>query len=194
MEAYIVISLVAYLIGSIPTGYLLAQTFSNKDLKKGGSKNIGATNAYRLAGKRIGIATLVCDFGKGALAVLLVDYLKVADKEMAQLFTGFFVILGHMFPVWLKFSGGKGVATSLGAFFLVEPKLGFIAITSFVIMFVFFRIVAVGSLTAALVTSLLASFMMTGEVAALVIIVSLMIFWRHRDNVLRILDGKEKRI
>lgn len=194
MEVYIVLSLVAYLIGSIPTGYLITQTFGNKDLKKSGSKNIGATNAYRVAGKAIGLATLMSDFGKGAIAVLLVDYLKVADKELAQLLAGFFVIVGHIFPVWLKFNGGKGVATSLGAFFLIEPKLGFIAVTSFVVMFVFFRIVAVSSLTAALVTSLLASFMMNGEVASLVIIVSLMIFWRHRENVLRILDGKEKRI
>ncbi len=194
MDAYIILGLVSYLIGSIPTGYLFSQTFGNHDLKSKGSKNIGATNAYRVAGKAVGIATLIADFSKGALAVILAMYLKVGDVEMAKLIAGFFVIIGHIFPVWLKFSGGKGVATSLAVFFLVDPNLGFIALTSFFIMFVFFRIVAVASLTAALATSLLGAFIVPGEVATLAIVISLIIFWRHKENILRILDGKEKRI
>ncbi len=194
MDAYIILSLASYLIGSIPTGYLLSQTFGKHDLKSKGSKNIGATNAYRVAGKAVGIATLVADFSKGVLAVVLATHLKAQDLEIAQLLAGFFVIIGHVFPIWLKFSGGKGVATSLAVFFVIEPNLGFIALTSFLVMFVFFRIVAVASLTAALVTSLLGAFMVSGDKATLVIVISLLIFWRHKDNIVRILDGKEKRI
>jgi glycerol-3-phosphate acyltransferase PlsY len=191
MESLIVLSIASYLIGSIPTGYLLAKTFGKHDLSKKGSKNIGATNAYRVAGKAVGVATLIADLAKGVIAILLARQL---NSEHSELLAGIFVILGHIFPVWLRFKGGKGVATSLAVFTMIDLRLGFIAFGSFVIMFLFFRIVAVASMTAALTTSVIGAFLVSGDIAYMVIFISILIFWRHRENVVRILEGKEKKI
>ncbi len=194
MEAYLILSITAYLIGSIPTGYLLAQTFGKKDISKKGSKNIGATNAYRVAGKIVGISTLTADIFKGIIAVLIAQYTKVGDTELAELIAGFSVVLGHIFPIWLNFKGGKGVATGLAVITMIAPSIGIIAFSAFTIMFLFFRIVAVASLTAALTATLVSSFTLSGEIAYTVLVISLIIFWRHKENVSRILDGKEKKI
>src|SRR5215813_10347773 len=133
LSLYIIVAAVAYLLGSIPFGYLLVKVFRGQDIRQSGSGNIGATNVARSGAKGLGIATLVLDALKGAAAVLFAYFMAFhndlvimgtvtpAERQLAAT-AALFAVLGHMFPVWLKFKGGKGVATALGVFVLLFPK------------------------------------------------------------------------
>lgn len=194
MENFLLLGAVSYLLGSIPSGYLISQTYGKKNITSHGSRNIGTTNAYRVAGKKIGIATMIADMLKGVLAVLLaINYFEPYDPT-ALLVAGLMVVIGHIFPVWLKFKGGKGVATGIAALTTAEPMLGGIAIVTFLIMFVSFRIVSMSSLTAALCTAVVGSFMVEGEIAFLTLAIAILIFYRHKENIIRLLEGKETKL
>lgn len=194
MDSLIILCLASYLIGSIPTGYLLAQTYGKQDLTKKGSKNIGTTNAYRIAGKKIGIATLLADFIKGIVPILLAQQIFLPEENNAMLLAGFFAVIGHIFPIWLGFKGGKGVATSVAVCSLINPILGLVAFSTFVLMFVFFRIVAIASLTAVFAVTITGICILPEESAFAVMVISSLIFWRHKENISRLLEGKEKKI
>lgn len=182
------------MIGSIPSGYLLSQSYGKKDISKKGSKNIGSTNAYRVAGKYIGIATLVADVTKGIIPIFLAKNLFPNYHVDAVIMAGLLTVIGHIFPVWLKFNGGKGVATSFAVFLAIEPMLGLAAMTTFLIIYLVSRVVSVASLTAVLTTTLISSFTVDGKIAYLILVLSLLVFWRHKENIKRILEGKEKKI
>ncbi|AOZ68367.1 glycerol-3-phosphate acyltransferase [Rhodobacter xanthinilyticus] len=180
-----------YLLGSVPFGLVITRALGLGDLRQIGSGNIGATNVLRTGHKGAALATLLLDSGKGAIAVLLARALfGEAEAELA----GVAAFFGHCFPVWLRFQGGKGVATFLGTLIALAWPVGLVACASWLAAAAAFRISSLSALIAALVASGFAWF--TGP-AGLAIAASLMtavVFWRHRPNIARILAGTEPKI
>lgn len=197
MNSYVVAAAAGYLLGSIPFGYMLVRVFYGTDVRSGGSGNIGATNVARTS-RWLGIATLLLDAGKGFLAVVLVRTWFPGPRVLLIMTMGaFFAILGHLFPVWLKFRGGKGVATSLGSFALIAPKSVLFAVGVFVIVVAAFRYVSLGSVSSAASFPLVA--LGQSEIAgpaqiALLATASALVIWKHRENIARLLAGTESKL
>ncbi len=190
------IPVVAYFLGSIPFGLILAKLLSGADVRKAGSGNIGATNVARVVGPLAGVLTLILDTAKGAGAVLLAEWLS-NDSATWMMIAAFAVLLGHCFPVWLKFKGGKGVATAAGMFFVLSPLACLAAVVLFLLVVNFWRYVSLGSVSAAAAMPLLIYFLWAphhapplaitlGAVAA-----ALLIIYKHRGNLQRLLEGAE---
>lgn len=181
----------AYLIGSIPTGLLLGKAYGI-DVRKEGSGNIGATNLYRTVGRKVGIITLIGDCLKGLLPVLLVKFSALPPEFAAWVGLGAFC--GHVFSVFLKFKGGKGVATALGVFLALAPLAVAIAIALFAGLMFLWRYVSLGSISAAAVMPLAVYFLGGSRTLTIVtVIISLIIIVRHRENIGRLLSGTESK-
>jgi len=197
MTPYLVTAALSYLLGSIPFGYLLVRIFKGEDVRTSGSGNIGATNVARKS-PVLGIATLLLDAAKGLAAVVLARAMFSGHSQPLIVTTAaFFAVLGHLFPVWLKFRGGKGVATSLGAFILLTPKSILCMVVLFLILAVAFRYVSLGSVAVAAAFPLLAwSFREYADSRQLVFItlVSALVIWKHRQNIGRIAAGTESQL
>lgn len=182
-----------YLSGSIPTGVILAKLFGTKDIRQEGSGNIGATNVYRVLGKGLGALTLGGDVLKGVIPVILACTLVDNEKWIAGV--AFVTFLGHLFPVFLRFRGGKGVATALGIFLVIAPLMVPLAIISFVLVVMKWRYVSLGSLTA---SALMPIFLCVTGYPIVYVNLSLamgcLIFYRHRGNIKRLREGSEKKI
>ena len=183
---YLFITLSSYLLGSIPFGFLLTKIFLKKDIRDIGSGNIGATNALRTGNKTLGYATLVLDIGKAVLPVLFVkfnypDYVFIASLS---------AFLGHVFPVWLKFKGGKGVATYVGILFSINLILGLIFIISWGVTFLVSKYSSLSSLIASLVVVLYLIFFDNYD-SIFFIIMFVLIFYTHRENVKRLKNREE---
>ena len=201
MRTLIIIAVSSYLLGSIPFGYLLVRIFRGEDVRRTGSGNIGATNVSRKS-PVLGGLTLLLDAAKGTAAVVL-SYV-VADHMVAipgleqVALGGLFAVLGHVFPVWLKFRGGKGVATGLGAFALLAPKAILIAVGFFILVVLISRYVSLGSITAVAVfpfaAGLIRQFYLSSVALALMSLASLVILLKHRDNMRRLWSGTESRL
>jgi acyl phosphate:glycerol-3-phosphate acyltransferase len=193
---YFVVAAVSYLMGSIPFGYLLVRIFKGKDVRSTGSGNIGATNVAR-ASPLLGIATLILDAAKGLAAVLFARMAFVGPhRQLLMATAALFAVAGHLFPVWLKFRGGKGVATSLGAFVLLTPKSILCLVVLFVVLAVAFRYVSLGSIAVAAAFPLLAWALneYRNPLELLIIaIVSALVIWKHRQNIGRLATGTELR-
>lgn len=182
------ILLIAYLLGSIPFGLLLAK-LKGIDLRKGGSGNIGATNALRLGGKALGIGTLVLDLLKGSLAVFIASHYNPSLSELA----GLIAVIGHMFPVWLAFKGGKGVATALGAILVLNFKVVIIAVIAWGITFWRSKISSLSSLVGCMIGGISCVWLADHLEQRLVIFAILsLIVLRHRENIKRLLSGEER--
>jgi len=180
--------LISYFLGSIPFGLILTKLATGKNLKMQGSHNIGATNAARIAGPLVGIATLILDVAKGFICVFVVERLGYS-AELAAI-CGLVAFLGHCFPVWLRFSGGKGVATGLGVFAAISWWLVLFAITAFIAGYIITRQVGGGSLFAALVSIVVSIFVIDSTIIrAVVVMIAIITIVRHRDNMRRILSG-----
>jgi len=197
MNSYLVAAAAGYLLGSIPFGYVLVRIFYGADVRSGGSGNIGATNVARTS-PLLGIATLLLDAGKGLAAVILVRTLFPGPRVLLMMTTGaFFAILGHLFPIWLKFRGGKGVATSLGSFALIAPKSVVFVVGVFVIVVAAFRYVSLGSVSSAASFPLIAlgqrEITEPAEIA-LIATASVLVIWKHRENIARLLAGTESKL
>jgi glycerol-3-phosphate acyltransferase PlsY len=179
--------ILAYLLGSIPFGLLIAK-YNGIDLRSGGSGNIGATNALRLGGKLVGILTLFGDFAKGALAIYVA---KEVDPNLIGI-TAVAAVFGHIFPVWLKFRGGKGLATAAGVLLMVNINIFVIALASWVITFAITKISSAAAL-AACVVAMISSFIFidTTALKASVIGILFMIILRHKDNIIRLYNRTE---
>jgi len=189
----IVLVIVGYLAGSIPTGVVLAKLFSTKDIRREGSGNIGATNVYRVLGARLGVLTLVGDVLKGAIPVLLARTLLGDDLWIAAVALSTF--LGHLYPLFLKFRGGKGVATALGIFIVLAPLVVACAAGVFIVVAVIWRYVSLASLAAsALMPLFLGVSGYSSVYVSLGLIVGCLISYRHRDNIKRLREGAEKKI
>ena len=200
--AFVWIAAAAYLLGSIPVGFLLVRIFRRQDIRTVGSGNIGATNVLRSGGKGLGAATFVLDVVKGALAVLLAamiatPVLPMVPQRNVEALAALFAVLGHMFPVWLRFRGGKGVATGFGVFLIAAPWAALSAITLFAIVFALTRYVSLASILGGASFPIFAWFMVRGERPAFFVavqaIVALLIIVKHHPNIRRLLDGNEHR-
>ncbi|MGA2202789.1 MAG: glycerol-3-phosphate 1-O-acyltransferase PlsY [Terriglobales bacterium] len=197
MNPYLITTALSYLLGSIPFGYLLVRIFKGEDVRATGSGNIGATNVARKS-PALGIATLVLDAAKGLAAVLVARVLFGGPHQQLVMTTAaFFAVLGHLFPVWLKFRGGKGVATSLGAFILLTPKSILCLVVLFLIIAVAFRYVSLGSVAVAAAFPLLAWALheyADPRQLVLIALVSALVIWRHRQNIGRLATGTESKL
>jgi glycerol-3-phosphate acyltransferase PlsY len=182
-----------YLVGSIPFGVIATRLGGLGDVRKIGSGNIGATNVLRTGRKDLALITLIGDGGKGAVAVLLARYLL--HGETAAAVAGGAAFLGHLFPVWLKFKGGKGVATFLGTLLAAVPIAGALACLTWLAMAGLFRISSLAALTAAALSPL---FVLAGDhdhdFLILSVFMAALVFIRHHANIARLLKGEEPRI
>lgn len=195
MDLNLGLVLVSYLIGSIPTGLFLGRAFAKIDIREHGSHNIGATNVYRSAGKALGALTLVGDAVKGFLPVYLV-YTLTGSETWAAL-SALATFLGHLYPVYLKFSGGKGVATGLGVFLFLAPKILVICLVIFCIVLALSRYVSLSSMIAALALPLLMIFSphpYPRPYLATAAFIAIMIVVRHHENIKRLIKGEENKI
>jgi acyl phosphate:glycerol-3-phosphate acyltransferase len=195
---HVVLLLVAYLLGTIPFGILFARLFGASDVRKAGSGNIGATNVARVAGPIPGILTLLADTAKGALAVWLAAYFTQSSQWMVL--AGIVALLGHCFPVWLRFKGGKGVATALGVFAVLSPVAALTALIFFGVVLAAWRFVSLASVSAAAAMPLLIYFLWApGHAPPLPVIfgtlfASALVIYKHDANLQRLVEGTEPRI
>jgi glycerol-3-phosphate acyltransferase PlsY len=192
----VLIPAVAYLLGSIPFGLLVAKAFGRGDVRKEGSGNIGATNVSRVAGPLAGILTLLLDGAKGAAAVLVAGRYS-NDSAMWMVIAGLAALVGHCFPVWLKFKGGKGVATAAGVYLALCPPAFLGGLILFLLLAGFSRYVSLGSVTAAVAMPLLMYFLWAPHHAPPPVItfgalaVAVLIVYKHDGNLQRLVEGTE---
>src|ERR1700722_18646897 len=180
-----------YLVGSIPFGLLFSWASGAGDLRKIGSGNIGATNVLRTGKRWAALATLVCDGGKGLLAVLFVGTLH---GDVAAVFAGLGAFLGHVFPVWLRFRGGKGVATFFGVLLGLAWPVGLMALATWLAVAAVFRISSLSALAAAALAPIYMMFFGPPPYAMLALLLAILIFATHRENIRRLVAGREPRI
>lgn len=185
----------AYLIGSVPFGLIVTKMMGTGDIRTQGSGNIGATNVARVAGKKIGAIVLLLDLLKGVLAVLLVKIVMKFDPQ-TEFYSGIMAVIGHIFPVWLKFKGGKGVATAFGTALILVPYAALFVLVIWVIVFKFTRISAAAALAAVSLLPIVVFFFGDDNTKFhmhYAITISILVFIRHISNIRRLLDGKENK-
>jgi glycerol-3-phosphate acyltransferase PlsY len=184
------IILISYIIGSIPSGYILSKYFSKIDITKEGSGNIGATNVLRSGSKKLALITLLLDAFKGVLPILI-----FYNSTYSIILASLSVFIGHNYPIWLKFKGGKGIATYLGISFAISLKLGF----SFIIIWLITALISKTSSISSLISILLIpflSFLIVDNklISLLFLILTSISFYRHKENIKRIIKGSEPKI
>ena len=190
----IIFPVIAYLVGAIPFGLIFSK-MAGIDVRREGSKNIGATNVGRVLGKKLGFLTLGCDVLKGLLPMIVATYFLPEEegKEVLVAMCGILAVLGHMFPVYLAFKGGKGVATGLGVFLFLSPWAVLISVAVFFSVVALFGYVSLGSLTAAALIPLW--IWLTGGTVITIVtagLVALLIWVKHYENIIRLAHGEEK--
>ena len=193
----LLILFLGYLFGSFPSGYLAGKIAKGVDIRSLGSGSTGATNVLRHIGKRAAIAVFLTDVFKGILSILFAKYLLLNDSW--QVAIGISTLIGHIWPVWLNWKGGKAVATGLGIFLGLSWQVGIATLGIFLLMIALFRIVSLASLSAALALPLLMFLSFKESYVSLpFVVVSLLamtlVVWRHRENISRLIKGKEPKI
>ncbi|NWF92049.1 MAG: glycerol-3-phosphate 1-O-acyltransferase PlsY [Syntrophaceae bacterium] len=193
MPTGIFIALFGYLLGSVPFGLILAKLFSSVDPRREGSRNIGATNIFRTAGKTLGILTLVADALKGAIPIWIATQWNLAPHWIAL--AGLGPCLGHVFPIFLGFKGGKGVATALGVYLVISPVAVLIEFFLFSALVWKWRFISVGSMVSAMTMPILIAFFRSDSLAYIVLslLIAALILYRHQSNLSRLLEGTEHR-
>ena len=186
---FLTIGIISYLMGSIPFGFILTKTFLKKDIREIGSGNIGATNALRAGNKLIGFTTLILDIIK---AVIPVIYVKLNHPELIYI-ASLCAFLGHVFPFWLKFKGGKGVATYVGILFSIDIFLGFIFCGSWLIIFLLSRYSSLSSLVGSLTIPIYIFFYEQISATFFFGIMFVLIFYTHRENIKRLKNKEESK-
>jgi len=184
---YILVILITYLLGSIPFGFLLTKFFLQKDIRNIGSGNIGATNALRTGNKIIGFSTLVLDVGKAVLPIILIKYYFPQYIYIGALS----VFLGHVFPVWLKFKGGKGVAAYLGILFSINVLFAIVFSVSWLIVYFISKLSSLSSLIATLSVPIFIFFFNIQSNIIFFLIMFVLIFYTHRENIKRLKNKEE---
>ena len=196
MNFYLITAAVSYLLGSIPFGYLLVRIFKGEDVRTSGSGNIGATNVARKS-PALGAVTLLLDAAKGVAAVELArSWLHVPRPALLMTVAAFFAVVGHLFPLWLKFHGGKGVATSLGAFVLLTPKSIVCMVILFLVIAFAWRYISLASVAAAVAFPLLTWVLHEYKDSRQIVLfaaVSALVIWKHRQNLRRLAAGTESK-
>jgi|TARA_B110001452_G_scaffold26286_1_gene20605 glycerol-3-phosphate acyltransferase PlsY len=186
---YILIGITSYLMGTIPFGLILTRIFLKKDIRKLGSGNIGATNALRTGNKLIGYSTLILDISK---AIIPVVYVKINFPELIYI-ASLCTFLGHVFPVWLKFKGGKGVATYIGILFSINTLLGTVFVASWAIVFLISKYSSLSSIIAALSIPVYLLIIEKTNSVFFFIIMFILIFFTHRENIKRLKNKEESK-
>jgi len=201
MEAYIILGILGYALGSISFSVIFSKKFAGFDVREKGSKNAGTTNVLRTVGKGVAALTLICDVLKGVIAVLLASLAyKIwndIDLTLAKTVAGFMAIVGHTFPVYFGFRGGKGVATSLGVLLMLNWKIGLFCLVVALIAMIITKMVSVGSIIAAILYPILVIFWQEGNTMATIIfsfLIAGLVIFNHRSNVKRLLTGTENKI
>ena len=186
---YLIVGMVSYLMGSIPFGLILTKIFLNKDIREIGSGNIGATNALRTGNKLIGYSTLVLDIAK---AIIPVIFVKINYPDLIYI-ASLCAFLGHVFPIWLKFKGGKGVATYVGILFSINLLLGIIFVASWGIIFLMFRYSSLSSIVGSI--SIPIYILITDQISNAIFfgIMFVLIFFTHRENIKRLKNKDESK-
>lgn len=199
----IVLCIIAYLIGSVPFGLMLAKMAGHGDIREIGSGNIGATNVLRTGNKKLALTTLTLDAGKGGFVSHLYFWMQLSLASAGDivifdykvsLTLVLFAIIGHCFPIWLKFKGGKGVATALGALLAAVPLAGLAALITWIISALIFRVSSLAALIAAAIAPIVTYYIYGKEPAFICALITLLIFIRHKDNIKRIIKGTEPKI
>lgn len=203
MAVYIIVSIIAYLLGSISFSIIISKKMAGFDVRDKGSKNAGSTNVLRTVGKKAAIITLICDCLKGVIAILIAFIAgKIwtnLDSALLVQLAGIFVVLGHTFPVFFKFKGGKGVATSLGVLLLTNWQIGLICLVFALVLMALTRFVSLGSVAAAILFPVLTVFitnnyLVHGNYIIFGIILAILVIFNHRENVKRLLTGTENKL
>lgn len=201
------ILIICYLIGSIPFGLILTKLFDNNDLRNIGSGNIGATNVLRTGNKTLALLTLILDLSKSFIPLFIFfklyphpiinDFfnLIIVDKIFLILVFGYFFVLGHCFPIWLKFKGGKGIATSLGVILSIDFFIGLCLLTIWILVFLIFKISSLSALISSTSFPILIFFKYEKvNLLYLSILLTIFVFFTHRANIIRLLKKEEKKI
>lgn len=204
MVAYIVSAILAYAIGSIMFSVIVSRKLAGFDVREKGSKNAGSTNMLRTVGKKGAIITLICDILKGVIAILIAMLIaKIANITepskilLMKYIAGFAVILGHTYPIFFEFRGGKGVATSLGVLLMLNWKIGLIALIFALLLMAFTKMVSVGSISAAILYPILVLFIEDRKNFGVILIswiIAILVIFNHRTNIKRLKEGKENKI
>ena len=200
MIPYILAAVCAYLLGSISFSVIISKKFAGFDVREKGSGNAGSTNVLRTVGKKAAILTLVCDALKGVIAIVIAIVIakiwKESNSEILKYLSGLFAIIGHTFPVFFGFRGGKGVATALGVLLTLNWKIGLICLIFALIIMAFTRIVSIGSILSAVLYPILTVFMGGINFGSIVIsfLIALLVIFNHRENIKRLKEGKENKL
>ena len=209
MAAYIIVAIVAYLLGSISFSVIISKKMAGFDVREKGSGNAGSTNVLRTVGKKAAIITLICDVLKGVIAILIAflvgKMVSGLDNALLIQLAGVFVILGHTFPVFFRFRGGKGVATALGVLLMTNWQVGLICLVFALILIALTRMVSVGSIAAAILFPVLVLFIDQNYIVSTSgwdnwgyfiysVIVALLVIFNHRENLKRLFSGTESTI
>ncbi|MFN5443811.1 MAG: glycerol-3-phosphate 1-O-acyltransferase PlsY [Crocinitomicaceae bacterium] len=202
MVNFLVFGCVAYLLGSIPTAIWVGKRFYGLDVREHGSKNAGATNTFRVLGKKPGVIVLTVDVLKGLLAVMLPQL--ILDSNLShngmmniKIVASIMVILGHVFPLFAGFKGGKGVATSLGVIFALQPVAAFVCLGIFLAVFLAFHFVSLGAIITAISFPLLITFVFKEESISLIVfafLIGVAVVLTHKKNIKRLIDGCENKM
>ena len=193
MLSYIIVILCSYIIGSIPSGLILGKTFWNVDLREHGSKNIGATNAWRTLGKLPGFIVFVADLLKGMVGVYL--GMLLVGTSTAMIIGGIVAIIGHSLSLFLKFKGGKGVATGLGVIIMLMPTVSAIVFIIWLVIVMISKYVSLASIIAAICVPIFAFILgMPFEFVAFGVVAALFVIYRHKSNIGRLMNGTENKI
>ena len=203
MAAYIIVAIIAYLIGSINFSVILSKKMAGFDLREKGSGNAGTTNMLRTVGKKGAAITLVLDVLKGVIAIFLAKLVgniwQDLDGALLVQLAGILVVIGHTFPIFFKFKGGKGVATSLGVLLTLNWQIGLICLVFALVLMVLTQMVSLGSIAAAILYPVLTIFIgqnyiVPGNYIISSIILAVIVVFNHRENVKRLLSGTENKI
>ena len=208
MATYIIVAVIAYLIGSINFSIILSKKMAGFDIREKGSGNAGTTNMLRSVGKKAAAITLICDILKGVVSVLIAvlagKIINGLDNALLVQLAGIFVILGHTFPIFFKFKGGKGIATSLGVLLITNWQIGLICLVFALILMALTKMVSVGSIAAGILFPVLVAFINQNYIVptsnsnwsylAFSIIIALLVIFNHRTNIQRILSGTENKL
>jgi glycerol-3-phosphate acyltransferase PlsY len=197
-------SLLSYLIGSIPFGLLLGNIFGAGDIRKIGSGNIGATNMLRTGRKGLAAATLVLDFTKGILGIVVAQCVcnmfyafqsgDIVKPPSVAYEAGVAAVLGHIFPIWLQFKGGKGVATTLGVFLATQPLIGVLVIMGWIMVFYLSRVSSLAAVISIAGSPILSYLYANTECTVMAFILAVLVIYKHKDNLRRLREGTETKV
>ena len=205
MASYIIITIIAYLLGSISFSVIISKKMAGFDVREKGSGNAGTTNVLRTVGKKASIITLICDILKGVVAILVAYIAGLilkdsVDKALLIQLAGLAVIIGHTFPIYFGFKGGKGIATALGVLLITNWNIGLICLVFALVLMIITKMVSLGSLSASVLITILiifmphTSYLVDGNYIIYGILIAALVIFNHRANVKRLLTGTENKI